>query len=290
MNLAEIRCFELPEVTTRYSSKDTILYALGLGYGAEAAHLPFVYEAGLQAVPSICVVLGHPGFWARDPKYGISWLRLLHGEQAFEIHRPIAPSGSVRAAYEIPAVEDRGQDTGAILHMVKHLYDDDANELVASVRTTLFLRGDGGCGGFGVAPAALRSIPEGRALSVVDLSISYRAAAIYRLSGDFNPIHIDPGAAEKAGFARPILHGLCSMGFGTRAVISTFCEGDASRLLSMSVRFSKPVYPGETLRFEFFEDGAGSVRFRALALERGVTVLDRGTAKFTQTAKRGEVV
>lgn len=126
MNLQAIRDHRFPPVEQAYSVRDTILYALGLGYGdqpGDPAQLRHVYEEGLQAVPSQCVVLAHPGFWARNPAFGIDALRLLHGEQAYDIHAPLPPSGTVRGEYEITAVEDKGEAKGAILHQVKRLYD-----------------------------------------------------------------------------------------------------------------------------------------------------------------------
>jgi acyl dehydratase len=280
MNLEAIKAHKIKPIEHAYTTKDSILYALGLGYGgqpADANELQFVYEKGLKAVPSISVVLAHPGFWVSDPALGIDWIKILHGEQSFEIFQPLPASGAVRGSYEVIAVEDRGPEKGAIMHVTKRLHDVASDALVATVTSVYMLRGDGGQGGFGNPPPAPEPIEDTVPSRVVEVATLPQAALIYRLSGDLNPIHADPAAAAKAGFPRTILHGLCSMGLATRALISSVAENDPARLRAVSVRFSKPVFPGETLRVEIFGTGP-SYRFRAIATERNIVVLDRGTA------------
>ena len=282
MNLDAVRNFRFETVAHTYTRKDSILYALGLGYGSEPtdpAQLAFVYEDNLRVVPSMCCVLAHPGMWVRDPALGIDWLKILHGEQSFEIHNPIPPEGTVVGTYENVAVEDKGAGKGAILHQIKKLHDKASGRLLATVRSVLFMRGDGGCGSFGDAPGSAAALPEHAPSSVCEIATLPQSALIYRLSGDTNPIHADPDAAAKAGFEAPILHGLCTLGVATRALLSTFANGTPERLKSLSVRFSRPVFPGETIKTEFFGSG-GEVRFRSRAVERDVIVLDRGTALF----------
>lgn len=281
MNLEAVKALRLPAIEHRYTARDTILYALGLGYGADPldpGQLRFAYEKDLSAVPSICVVLAHPGFWMQRPELEIDWLKLLHGEQSFELHRPLPAEGLVRGEYEVPAVEDRGQGKGAILHQTKRLYDVASGELIATIRGVFVLRGDGGCGSFGDAPPPPGALPEGEPTRVLDIPILPQAALIYRLSGDLNPIHADPEAAARAGFKAPILHGLCTLGVATRALLSLFAGENPARIGTLGVRFSSPVYPGETLRIEAVEAG-GDIRFRARAVERDIVVLDRGTLR-----------
>jgi acyl dehydratase len=280
MDLEAIKSFRLVPIEHRYTAKDSMLYALGLGFGERAtdpAHLQFVYEKGLRAVPSACVVLAHPGFWVNNPSLKIDWVKILHGEQSFEITRPLPPEGLVRGEYEIVAVEDKGAEKGAVMHVVKRLFEGTRSEPVATVTSVYMLRGDGGQGHFGTAPPPPSPLPEGNPNITLDIATLPQSALIYRLSGDLNPIHADPAAATRAGFPKPILHGLCSMGIATRALIETVCEGDPARLRSVSLRFSKPLFPGETVRMEIFKSGS-TVRFRARAVERDVVVLDRGSA------------
>ena len=284
MNLQRVADYVIPSVEHAYTARDTMLYALGLGYGSDPLNLSdlkFVYEQGatpLQAVPSMAVILSHPGFWARDPHVEIDWVKILHGEQSFEIHRPLPAEGAVRGEVEIVAVEDKGPDKGCVVHQKKTLFDLATGEKVATVTTVLFMRGDGGFGGFGTLLAPPEPLPQGEPDRVLALTTLPQSGLIYRLNGDWNPIHADPAAAEKAGLGKPILHGLCTLGIATRAAIDALAGGDSDRLKSMSVRFSRPVYPGETIQTEFYGDGP-EYRFRARVLERDVVVLDRGTVR-----------
>ena len=281
MDIENLRNLRLEPIEQGYDKRDTILYALGLGYGADPldeAELPFVYEGSLKVVPSITCVLCHPGFWLQRPEYGVNWVKLLHAEQAFRIHRPIPPTGRMRGTYSVSGIEDKGADKGSLLHQQKQLYDAASGELLATVRSTLFLRGDGGQGEFGERIAPAPALPEGKPDRVVEMPTDIRSALIYRLSGDWNPLHADPAVARKAGFERPISHGLGTNGLACRAVLREYCGNDPDRLRAMFVRFSAPVYPGETIRIEFYGSGE-RVRFRAVAAERGVTVLDRCEAE-----------
>jgi acyl dehydratase len=279
VNLEALRNYQIKPIEHSYTQKDSMLYALGLGYGSEPAnpdHLQFVYEENLKSVPSIVNVLAHPGFWVNDPALEIDWVKILHGEQSFEIFKPLPPEGNVLGTYKLAGLEDKG-DKGAVMWVEKTLTDQATGEVLATVITTLMMRGDGGHGGFGTPLPALEELPAGEPDLVVDFPTLPQSALIYRLSGDYNPIHADPVAAAKAGFPQPILHGLCSMGLATRALITGICDGRPGRLKSLSLRFSKPVFPGETIRTEIFRTANGA-RFRARSLERDIVVLDRGTA------------
>jgi acyl dehydratase len=277
-----VASLRLPPIEQSYTARDTMLYALGLGYGSDplsATQLPFVCEADsepLRVVPSMCLVLAHPGFWVGDPTLGIDWRKLLHGEQSFEIHRPLSSAGRVRGEYEIVAIDDKGPDKGAVVHQVKTIFDAADGARLASCRSVLFLRGDGGCGSVGEPPPAAAPLPERAPDRSCTLATSPQSALLYRLSGDYNPIHADPGTAAKAGFARPILHGLCTLGMAVRAAADELAEGRAERVRAVSARFVKPVYPGETLRVDLFVNG-NDVRFRVSVVERDVLVLDRGS-------------
>ena len=241
-------------------------------------HLQFVYEKGLRAVPSACMVLARPGFWIDSPSLEIDWIKLVHGEQSFELMQPLSAEGGVRGEYEIVAVEDKGKDKGALLHLVKRLFDLATEAPIASIRSVYLLRGDGGQGGFGVASQPLSPLPDVSPDVCVEIRTLPQSALIYRLSGDNNPIHADPAAAARAGFSRPILHGLCSMGIATRGIIETLAQGDPGKVRGVAVRFSNPVIPGETLRVEIFCK-ASETRFRVRSVERGILLLDRGSAR-----------
>lgn len=281
MELDAVRNHEFAPIAQEYTRKDSILYALGLGYGADPQsphHLQFLFEEQLRAVPSMCMVLGHFVFWAREAKFGIDWVRLLHAEQSCELLRPLQPEGRIVARQRILGVQDKGVGKGALVYQQKEIFDDASGELIARVGSTLFLRGDGGCGSFGQAIAPTEELPSGQPQRTVEIATLPQAALIYRLSGDWNPLHADPAVARKAGFERPILHGLCTLGVVCRAIIETCADNDPLRLGYVSARFSKPVFPGETLEIDLFRADQ-QLRFRARSKERDIVVLDRGLAR-----------
>jgi acyl dehydratase len=278
MNLERVQALVFPTVRQRYESKDSILYALGLGYGADPTdprQLQFVYERAQKTVPSQCVVLGSMGLWMQQPELGIDFLRLLHGEHGYQVHRVLPPTGSVVATQHIEAVVDKGEGKGALVYVRKELHSE-AGDALATIRQTLFLRGDGGCGSFGIPePWVVPDAPQGSRVQDIDIATLPQLALIYRLSGDLNPLHADPQVAARAGFDRPILMGLCTMGLATRAALHGLCDDEPERLRGMAVRFSRPVVPGETLRFRFCAVGPNVATFSAHSLERDVTVLER---------------
>lgn len=269
-----------PDLQT-YDWRDSALYALGLGMGSDALdedELLYVYEGRPQCVvPSQCMVLGWPEFWHADPATGIDWVNILHGEERFRLHRPLPLNGEVRATHCISAIVDKGAGRGALIYFDTELSDARTGEELASLRATQFLRGDGGCGNHGVAPPVVPALREGVAPdAVIEYRTTPQAALLYRLvSRDYMPIHADPAVARQAGFERPISHGLNTMGLACRAILKQYSPRRPERLRSMFVRFARPAYPGETIRVEMFDEG-GVIRFRALAVERNVLVLDRG--------------
>ena len=270
------------EVEHTYTARDAILYALGLGLGADPMdedQLRFVFEEpDLVAVPTMAVVLATPGFWARDPKSGIDWVKVLHGEQAVTLHRPLPAAATVVAATRITDILDKGPDKGALLYSERTITDKATGEALATLKSTTFARGDGGFGGKpGPAPTP-HAIPERGPDLVCDLPTLPQAALIYRLSGDPNPLHASPKVARAAGFERPILHGLCTLGVAGHAILKTCCGYDVSRFKSLALRFSAPVYPGETIRTEMWRDGP-VVSFRARVVERDTVVLNNGRAE-----------
>jgi acyl dehydratase len=281
MDLGHVRKLGFAPQEQRYDARDSALYALSLGMGVDPLdedELPYVYEGrGQLAAPSQCVTLCWPPFWHKEPATGISWRRILHGEQSFSLLRPLPVEGAVRAEHRILSVVDKGAARGAILYTANDLFDATGGPPLAMLRSAEFLRDDGGCGGFGDASALTRPLEVAEPPSAhCDYPTSPQAALLYRqASRDYMPIHADPDIAREAGFARPISHGLNTFGLACRAALKTFAPRQPERLASMAVRFAAPAYPGDTIRLEFFETAIG-LRFRARALERGVVVLDRG--------------
>ena len=277
---------EFPLVEQTYTQKDSILYALGVGLGADPVdpgQLRFVYEPGMAALPSMAAVLATPGFWVREPGTGVDWVRVLHGEQDMEFHHPLPPEGTITAQSRITGIVDKGADKGAIIHGERQGVLKESGETLFTVRQTTFARGDGGFhDGKGSPdpdfhPPPTRPVPDTPPDLTCDLAITPQTALIYRLSGDPNPLHADPKVAAEAGYPRPILHGLCSLGVAGHAVLKMCCGYDPARFKSLKVRFTAPVYPGETLRTEMWRVDGG-VAFRSLVVERDLVVLNNGYA------------
>ena len=274
---------QFPDVVHGYTAKDCILYALGLGLGADpldADQLRFVYEADLRMLPTMPVVLGSPGFWIKNEPTGIDWKAVLHGEQGLTIHRALPAAGTVVGRMRIEEIVDKGPGKGALIYSVRELRDHASGELLCSLTSTSFCRADGGFGGPSGPTRAPHPLPERAPDFACDLRTLPQAALIYRLSGDYNPLHADPAVAVAAGFKQPILHGLCTYGVAGHALLKTLCAYDPARLRRMDLRFSAPVYPGETVRTEIWRDAPGRASFRARVLERDVVVLNNGRAEY----------
>jgi len=270
-----------PALEFRTTRRDCMLYALGIGVSADpldGSDLQFTYEQGLRVFPSMVNVICHPGGWVKDPELGVDWVKLLHGEQSFRILKPLEPERTYTGAYRVTDVIDKGAGKNALLLAENRLSDKETGELVSVVTSSYVLRGDGGCGGTRAEAPTPHALPERPPDNKCVLTSIPQAALIYRLSGDYNPIHADPAMARKAGFDRPILHGQCTLGMATRAILRSCCEQQPRRLRSVQARFSSPVYPGETLTTEIWRDGP-IISFRSLIAERAVVVLNNGRAE-----------
>jgi acyl dehydratase len=289
LDYRKLKAWPFADVEQTYGWKDSALYALGVGYGhdpLDERQLRFVYEDRMQAVPTMPVVLAGPGFWVKDPASGIDWVRVLHGEQSLTLHRPLPVEGTVIGRTEVVGIIDKGRDKGAILHQRRTLREKTSGELLATIEHLTFARGNGGFSeiegngppGGDPPPPAKPPAPETPPDLVCDLPTMPQSALLYRLCADLNPLHADPAVARSAGFPRPILHGLASYGVAGHAILRSCCDYDPSRLKSIGLRFSGPVYPGETIRTEIWRSGT-RVQFRARVLEREVIVLSHGIAE-----------
>ena len=273
-------------VAFSYGDKDVMLYALGIGLSADpldAKELAFTYEKNLKAVPTAATVLAvnnartvgtepeMPAGWRQSQ---INYLMVVHGEQKVELHRPLPSSGTFTATSRTTGAFDKGESKGAVL-INETVWTDAAGEKVATLTGSTFARGDGGFGGPSEGAPSPHEVP-GRA---PDLSLDFQTrpdqALIYRLNGDRNPLHSDPDVARAAGFARPILHGLCTYGITCRAVLQAVLDYDADQILSHQVRFSAPVFPGDTITVDLWKDGK-QISFEARVKDRGVTVIKNG--------------
>ena len=299
LDYRKLKQWPFEAVRQRYDWRDAALYALGVGYAhdpLDARQLPYVYEGRdgatdparmeLVAVPTMAVVLATPGFWPKHPESGIDWVKVLHGEQNLVVHRPLPPSATVVSTNRVERIVDKGADKGALLVQVRDLHDADSGELLATLESITFCRGDGGFSaradngpaGGDEAPTPKPAVPQRAPDLSCELPSLPQAALIYRLCADLNPLHADPEVARAAGFERPILHGLASYGMAAHAIIRSCCDYDARRLKSIGLRFSSPVYPGETLVTDIWRDGT-RVQFQARVRERDRIVLSNGIAE-----------
>lgn len=287
IDVVAVRHWPFAEVRQTYAAKDTILYALALGYGSDpvhAAQLRFVYEQDLQASPAMATALCHPGFWISDARTGIDAAQCVHAEHQVVWHRPLPPTGALVATTRVLDVFDRGADKGAMLVFARDLHNEAGGDLIASIEHRTLCRADGGFAADapqlqGSRPAALFTpvdasrVPDRR----IDIASLPQAALIYRLSADPNPLHADPAVAQQAGFARPILHGLCTYGLCCRAILEAFCGQRADQLHALALRFLAPVFPGETLRVDMWHDG-GSIGFNCSVPARDGLMVATGSA------------
>lgn len=280
MNVDRLLAWPFRDVVQTYTVRDTMLYALGVGFGGDpvdAEQLRYVYEKDLRTVPSMAVVLGHPGPYVLDPALEIDFRKIVVGGQAMELHRPLPVAATIRARERVTAILDKGSDKGVVLCTERRIVDDATDEPLATLSVTLMCRGDGGCGASHGSVGPTYSLPGGDPHRSTEIATLPQGALLYRLNGDTNPIHVDPEVAKRVGFERPILHGLCSYGLAVNALLKLWCDYDSTRIVSVSTRFSAPVFPGETIVFETWRDGS-TLSFRAWSKERQVKVLDNGCA------------
>ncbi len=282
LDIERLLAYRVPEYHERYDMRDTILYALGVGAGLSPTvdELNFLYERDLKALPTMALVLGTPGFWAMDPKAGLDWPQILHGEESMVLHRPIEAEGELIGKTWVEDIADKGPGKPVMIRSRRAL-STLSGLLVAEMSELWVLRGAGGFGGERHLPGEpLPAVPDRPADCVIELPTALNQALIYRLSGDRNPLHADPKLAKNVGFDRPILHGLGTMGFLGRALIHMCADGDPHRMRSMRQRFTAPVVPGDVIATEIWDEGDGSARFRATVPARGVVVADCGEATF----------
>jgi acyl dehydratase len=263
-------------VEVSWTERDTMLYALGLGAGADPLdpdELRLVTEFGLQAIPTMAAALALGATPA--PLTGFDYRQAVHGEQSIRMHRPLPVSGSARADSRVLSVHDKGPGKGAVMLFETVLADAASGEPIATLGSSAFARGDGGFGGPNDPAPAPHPVPDRAPDLAVEMPTRCDQALLYRLSGDYNPLHADPQMARSVGFEMPILHGLCTYGIAARAISKACAGGDPSRIVAHQARFSAPVFPGETLRVDMWRDG-DAISFEVHAPGRGVAVIRNG--------------
>jgi acyl dehydratase len=263
-----------PEKIFKYTSKDVILYALGVG--AQIDELSFIYEGvhdGLKVLPSFATIARRVAF----PQLGnIIFPKFIHGEELVKIHKPFKPQGEIICFSEVTNIFDKGK--AATVHITFTGLSSDRSPLF-EVDSVFFYLGAGGFGGERGPKTEVLEVPADRH---PDFTVTYKTteiqAALYRLNGDLNPLHIDPQAAKLGGQEKPILHGLCTYGFTTRAIVNILCHRDVSRFRELGVRFANVVYPGEDLTIEGWKvEGKYLIQVkteRAIVLNNGYAIIN----------------
>ena len=274
-------------LAARYDEKDVMLYALGVGFMRDPLNeqeLPFAYEGGtLKVVPTFASVIPRgeaPPERQRMPrKSSLNFALVVDGERRITFHKPLPARGAVLADERILDILDKGEGRGAVLIQERVVREQDSGDKLFTIVSSIFARGDGGFGGKPQGGPQLHEIPARAPDHVAEVDTRADQAFLYALCGDRNPLHRDPAIARAAGFPRPILHGLCSFGTACRAVLSTLAAYQPERIKQFDVRFSKPVFPGETLVVEMWADG-GTISWRAAVKERpGTIALNNGLCR-----------
>ncbi len=269
---------ETEPIEVSWTSTDALLYAVGVGAGTSELAFTTENTAGLpqQVLPTFPVVVG----WGagRSPLSAIGTYNpalLVHGQQAVTLAGPLPPAGAATLTSKLVAMYDKVK---AAVVVVETRAVCDGEELYTT-RSSVFIRDEGGWGG-DRGPSGPQNVPPERAPDhLVSSPTSPDQALIYRLSGDRNPLHSDPGFAAMGGFDRPILHGLCTYGFTGRALLHTVCGSDPARFHHIEGRFVSPVFPGEELTVRVWELGDGEAVFTTSVGDR--TVIDQGLLRYS---------
>jgi acyl dehydratase len=279
LNYERIMAWRPADIPVRYGERDCILYALGIGLGMDPLDrgaLAFVYErAGLQAFPTMAVVLGWPGRMI-DPAFGIDERLVVAGDLKVVLHRPLAPAAELVSRPRVREVVDKGAGNAAIILNTRDLVDLDGTP-IARVDSSTFARKHGGFGGKVTETSSPPAMPPTPPTESCDLPTPPNLALLYRLTGDENPLHADPERARAAGFDRPILHGAASFGVAAHAILRTLADYRPERLASIEARFSRPVFPGDIIRTEMWPERE-RIAFQCRVLGRDEIVLSNGLA------------
>ena len=292
--------YVFPDTHSDYTERDVTIYALGVGAGDEPLedrNLQVVYEnhgGGFKVLPTFAVApviaqileQASKGVMAPGLNYGLD--RLLHGEQKTELFFPLPPAAKLTHRSKVKDIFDKGK--GALVIIETGSFDEDGDQVANNVFTA-FIRGAGGWGGERGPSTEVNVPPERDPDATIEQRVAPNQALLYRLSGDWNPLHVDPGFASAFGFDKPILHGLCTYGYVARHVIDAFCGGDPRYFRSIQVRFAGSVFPGETLVTEMWKESDTRVVFRCKVAERDSAVISHAAVElYTEIPKKPEPV
>ena len=275
INYDEIMSLKSEDIEISYTDKQSILYSLGVGLGNDPMNLgelKYVYENSQLALPSMAT-----NFQYHNPlllKANLNFVMVVHGEQKLFVINPIPVSGEFLMNMKVINCFDKGATKGAVIETETSVRLKKDDTPICRLISTTFARGDGGFGGADAPPSKKINL-EGSPDMVHELSTKPDQALIFRLSGDFNPLHSDPNFAKAAGFPKPILHGMCTYGVACRSLVSSVCDNDVKKLKRFDCRFSSPVFPGETIVTEMWKND-NVVSFQSKVKERDKVVLKNG--------------
>lgn len=263
-------------LTHEYTERDAILYALAVGAGS--SELEFCYEKYLKIIPTFSLATTFDFFWCLARKANINLAGILHGEHELLFHNPIPGKGTFTTKGTITDYFDKGSERGALVVGRADTFHSNGKKIVTNVYT-LFARFDGG---FGSNPAPKRSVsfPDRDPDFIIDALPSPDQHLLYRLTGDYFELHVDPEYAINSGFDRPIMHGACFLGYGCRALIQKLVPGKPEMIRRIACRFSRPLYPGTPIQTYIWQTSAGTALWRVINRETGETVIDNGVVEF----------
>lgn len=271
LDYAQLKSAEVPLTRQVLRPDDCIVYALGVGAGLDSPsnlgdETRFLFEEHLEALPSQASVMAYPGFWMRDETYGLDWRRIVNAELRIALRRRLPTEGELTGRTTVSAIHDKGPGRGALILTDRSVRNESGEEL-AVVSQVNFCRGDGGYSGGDSQlsdglPPAIPTPPQDEPFASYVLATGHQQAAIYRLTGDRNPLHIDPAAAKAAGYPKPIMHGAATAGMVCR-VLASLPDAASNRFLrELQLRFTGILFPGDLLRIDLWHSAEGSVSFR----------------------------
>jgi acyl dehydratase len=290
LNYAQLKAADLPTVHEAYGPDKCILYALGVGTGlsddgvlGDESH--YLFEDRLEVLPAMASVIAYPGFWMRDAKFGLDWSRIVHGEQRIALFGPLPVAANVVGHSRVASITDKGPGKGAVI-LVERTIVDAQGSVLARIEQLNFCRGDGG---YSIGddrlsdsmPAPIPRPPSRAPDAVMSLPTARNQAAIYRLCGDRNPLHIDRDAALRAGYPAPLMHGAATVGMVCRSLERLSGRNRSLFMSSLQVRFTGVMFPGESVDVQVWLE-SGKASFRC-SVARDASEIAYGTAAWSSS-------
>lgn len=276
INYDTLMAASLSDIPVQYDEKDAVLYALGIGLGSnpqDPSELPYVYEQrGPRTIPTFASMLVPDTILKAS---GCDMRTVLHRTQSLDLYRPLPPAGNLLARQKVVGVFDHGPGNGAEIEIESELRRKSDDTVLCTLNSRLIARADGGFGGPPPVAVERHMLPDREPDLTCELPTRPDQALLFRLSGDLNPLHADPLVAREAGFASPVLHGRCTYGIACHAVLKTVCDYDFTLISGFDVRFTSPVYPGDIVTTEMWQD-RNIVSFRCKAGSRNAVVINNG--------------